>query len=40
LRQRRICRSDADERCNDQDGGTQRQLLTDLRSVLFNVWAR
>jgi hypothetical protein len=40
LRQRHICHSDADERCNDQDGGTQRQLLTDLRSVLFNVWAR
>ena len=34
-RWRTICRSDADERCNDQDGGTQRQLLADLRSVLF-----
>jgi hypothetical protein len=39
-RWRTICRSDADERCNDQDGGTQRQLLADLRSVLFNAWPR
>ncbi len=35
LRQRHICCCDADERSNDQDGGTQRQLLADLRSVLF-----